>query len=140
LSNSHAKAEAQYKIAETLNIGDDRNAAIREYMACAQKYPDSPFAGKALGEVIVYHTKSGAYDVADDLLEQIFVDYQDEDFLDEMLYRWIVVAFQSGDYAKAKSKYEQLITEYPGSRAAQLVEKNGTLAKIEEAMKPTAES
>ena len=141
LSNSHAKAEAQFKIAETLDVRDDnRSAAIREYMACAQRYPDSEYAGKALGEVIVYHTKSGAYDVADDLLEQIFVDYQDEDFLDEMLYRWIVVAFESGNYAKAKDKYQQLISEYPGSRAAQLVEKNGTLAKIERAMKPATET
>jgi TolA-binding protein len=135
LSNSHAKAEAQFNIAETLNLSEDRNAAINEYMACAQRYPNSEFAGKALGEVVVYHTKSGAYDVADDLLEQIFVDYQDEDFLDEMLYRWIVVSFASGDHAKAKSKYEQLISEYPGSRAAMLVEKNGTLERIENAMK-----
>ncbi|MEK6239517.1 MAG: hypothetical protein N2C14_32765, partial [Planctomycetales bacterium] len=77
-------------------------------------------------------TKSGAYDAAEDLLEQIFLDYQDEDFLDEMLYRWIIVAFQSGDYSKAMAKYKQLISEYPGSRAALLVEKRGVRAKIEE--------
>jgi TolA-binding protein len=134
LPNSHAKAEAQFKIAETLDMGDDRTAAIREYMACAQRYPDSAYAGKALGEVIVYHTRSGAYDAANDLLEQIFVDYQDEDFLDEMLYRWIIVAFESGDYSKALSKYKQLISEYPGSRAAKLVENSGTLSKIERAL------
>jgi len=139
LPNSHAKAEAQFKIAETLDTDDDRAAAIREYMACAQRYPDSEYAGKALGEVIVYHTRSGAYDVADDLLEQIFVDYQDEDFLDEMLYRWIIVAFESGDYGKALSKYKKLISEYPGSRAARLAEKNGTLAQIENAMKAQEE-
>jgi len=139
LANSHAKAEAQFKIAETLDTGGDRPAAIREYMACAQRYPDSEYAGKALGEVIVYHTKSGAYDVADDLLEQIFVDYQDEDFLDEMLYRWIIVAFRSGDYGKALSKYEQLISEHPGSRAARQAQENDTLAKIENAMKAQPE-
>jgi len=139
LANSHAKAEAQFKIAETLDTGEDRAGAIREYMACAQRYPDSEYAGKALGEVIVYHTRTGAYDVADDLLEQIFIDYQDEDFLDEMLYRWIIVAFESGDYNKALSKYKQLISEYPGSRAARLAEKNGTLAKIENAMKAQEE-
>jgi TolA-binding protein len=139
LANSFAKAEAQFKIAETLDAGDNRAAAIREYMACAQKYPDSEYAGKALGEVVVYHTKSGAYDVAEDLLEQIFVDYPDEDFLDEMLYRWMIVAFESGDYRKAESKYKQLISEYPGSRAARLAEENATLAKIENAMKSQQE-
>jgi len=135
LDSSHAKAEAQFRIAQALDMGDNRAKAIQEYNLCAQRYPDSEYAGKALAEVIVYHTKSGAYDVADDLLEQIFIDYQDEDFLDEMLYRWIIVAFQSGDYAKARSKYQQLISEYPGSAAARRVEAQGTLADIENAMK-----
>jgi TolA-binding protein len=139
LANSHAKAEAQFLIAETLDTTDNRAAAIREYMACAQRYPDSEYAGKALGEVVVYHTKSGAYDVAEDLLEQIFVDYPDEDFLDEMLYRWMIVAFESGNYRQALTKYQQLISEYPGSRAARLAEENGTLAKIENAMKAQQE-
>jgi len=140
LANSHAKAEAQFRIAQTLDSGDDRAAAIREYMACAQRYPDSEFAGKALGEVIVYHTKSGAHDVADDLLEQVFIDYQDEEFLDEMLYRWIIVAFESGNYQKALSKYQQLISEYPGSRAARLAETSGTLTKIENAIEAQKEN
>ncbi len=136
LKNSHARAEAQFKIAEALDVGEKRNNAIREYMACAQRFPNSEYAGKSLGKVIVYHAKSGAYDAADDLLEQIFVDYQDEDFLDEMLGRWIAVAYESGDYAKAKAKYEQLISEYPGSRAAAVVQKNNWLDRIEKALKP----
>lgn len=65
-------------------------------------------------------------------MEQIFIDYQDEDFLDEMLLRWIELAARSGDYAKARQKYTQLISEYPGSESAQKAEANDTLAKIEQ--------
>ena len=70
--------------------------------------------------------------MADDLLDQIFIDYQDEDFLDEMLLKWIELAARSGDYAKARQKYVQLIAEYPGSESAQQAEANDTLAKIEQ--------
>ena len=77
--------------------------------------------------------------MAEDLLEQIFVDYPDEDFLDEMLYRWMIVAFESGDYKQALSKYKQLISEYPGSRSARLAEENATLVKIENALKAQQE-
>ena len=131
LPNSHSKAAAQFSIAEAIEQQDNRDAAVREYMACAQRYPDSEFAGRALGKVIDYHVASGAYDVADDLLEQIFIDYQDENFLDQMLSKWIVVAIESGNFKKAHAKCRQLISEYPGSEYTALIEKNDTLAKIE---------
>jgi TolA-binding protein len=131
LPNSHSKAAAQFKIAEAIDQQDNRDTAVREYMACAQKYPDSEFAGRALGKVIDYHVASGAYDVADDLLEQIFIDYQDEDFLDQMLSKWVVVAIDSGNIKKAHAKCRQLISEYPGSEYTALIEQNDTLSKIE---------
>jgi TolA-binding protein len=131
LPNSHSKAAAQFSIAQAIEQQDNRDAAVREYMTCAQRYPGSEFAGRALGKVIDYHVASGAYDVADDLLEQIFVDYQDEDFLDQMLSKWVVVAIDSGNFTKAHAKCQQLISEYPGSEYTTLIEKNNTLAKIE---------
>jgi hypothetical protein len=53
------------------------------------------------------------------LLEQVFVDYPDAKFLDAMLLKWTLVAFQSGDFAKARDKCAQLISEYPDSPHAQ---------------------
>lgn len=134
LPNSHSKAEAQFKIAEAMSRGDKPETSIREYMTCAQKYPDSPYAGSALSKVIDYHIKSGAYDVADDLLEQIFVDYQDEDFLDQMLLKWVKLSIDSGDFQKARAKCEQLISEYPGSEYTAVLEEKGILAKIDETL------
>jgi len=131
LPNSLSKAKAQIKIADAIKQQKSRDAAVREYMACAQRYPDSEFAGRALGEVIDYHVASGAYDVADDLLEQIFIDYQDEDFLHEMLEKWIDVAEKSGNFKTAHAKCRQLISEYPGSESAARIEKQDRLAKIE---------
>ena len=108
LRNSHAGAEAQFNIAEaTRRLSKKKDGAIREYMACAQRYPSSPYAGKALGEVIACHIRSGAHDVAEDMLQQIFIDYQDEDFLDEMLRKWIVLAYQTGHYTVA-DKYQYI--------------------------------
>jgi len=131
LPNSHSKAEAQFKIAEAVARGDKRDASVREYMTCAQRYPNSPYAGRALGKVIDYHIRSGAFDVADDLLGQIFIDYQDEDFLDQMLLKWIKLSIESGDFPKAHAKCKQLISEYPGSEYTAVVEEKGILTKIE---------
>lgn len=115
MPNSHAKAKAQFLIAQVVERTDEADKAIREYMLCAQKYPDSEYAGDSLAKVVDYHYKSRAYSTADDLLAQIFVDYQDEDFLDTMLLKWVLVAYQMGDYRKAHEKCQQLISEYPGS-------------------------
>jgi len=131
LPNSHSKAEAQFKLAETIALGSNPDAAVREYMTCAQRYSDSEYAGTALCKVVDYHIRSGAYDVADDLLEQVFVDYQDEDFLDQMLLKWVKLAVDGGNFAKAHAKCKQLISEYPGSEYAAVVEEKNILANIE---------
>jgi TolA-binding protein len=115
LPNSHSRAKAQFLIATAMERTDDQDRAIREYTTCAKRFPDSEYAGPALAKVIDYHVKTGALTEADDLLEQVFVDYQDEDFLDSMLLKWVLVAYQNGDYKKAHEKCTQLINEYPGS-------------------------
>lgn len=139
LPNSHSKAEAQFRIAEVTETRKDRidqksqerqEAAIREYKLCASKYPDSEFAGPSLGKVVDYHVETKDYVVADDLLEQIFIDYQDEGFLDSMLLKWALVSYRTGNYQKAYEKCSQLIFEYPGSRYAD--EAKVLLPKIEQ--------
>ena len=123
LPHSHSKAEAQYRlaeIAETSEASADRRysgkkVSIQYYKACAKNYPDSEFAGPSLAKVVDYHVETKDYAAADDLLEQIFMDYQDEDFLDSMLLKWVLVAYRMGDYVKAQEKCAQLMFEYPGS-------------------------
>ena len=39
--------------------------------------------------------------------------------IDSMLMKWILVAYQSGDFAKAREKCNKLLFEYPESRHAE---------------------
>ncbi len=141
LSKSQAKAEAQFRIAEateTMNAGKPgaREAAIQEYKVCAERYPDSEFAGQSLAKLVDYHVEMQDFAQANELLEQVFQDHPDAAFLDAMLLKWVLVAYSSGDYAKARDKCAQLLFEYPGSPYAEKARQ--VMPKIEAKLK-TAE-
>lgn len=139
--HSRVKAEAQYQIADTLltqselpNIDDGhkasyRSAAMQEFKVCAERYPDSEFAGKSLGKLVDYFFEIKDYAQAEDLLQQIFKDYPDEKFLDSMLLKWVLIAYQTGNYEKALEKCNQLLFEYPTSPFAQ--QAKNAMSKIE---------
>ena len=93
--------------------------AIVEYKNCAERYPDSPFAGESLGKLVDYHIEKKDYTAANDLLDQVVRDYPDAQFLDAMLLKWVMVAFRMGDVSKAHEKCTQLIFEYPSSAYAE---------------------
>jgi TolA-binding protein len=119
---SQAKAEAQYRIAratERLGSPGAAEQAIVQYKLCAERYPDSPFAGESLGKLVDYHIDKRDYAAANDLLGQIFQDYPDAQFLDSMLLKWVMVAYRAGDRRKAYEKCSQLIFEYPESPFAE---------------------
>jgi len=118
LKNSNAKAEAQFKIAECIKrvgLKGSRDQAIGEYKLCAERYPDSPFAGAALGEMVDYYVDTQDFRLANDLLERIFQDYPDAQFLDSMLLKWVVVSFKTNEIQKAYDKCSQLLFDYPSS-------------------------
>ena len=133
LQQSMAKAEAQFHVAECIEakamqrISQYPNVnrlsaiepAIQAYKQCAERYPDSEFAGKSLEKVVDYHIDMKDYGQAGELLQQIFQDYPDASFLDSMLLKWVLVAFRAGDFQKAYDKASQLIFEYPDSPYAE---------------------
>jgi TolA-binding protein len=130
LPQSLAKAEAQFRIAQTVeseaqlaaaaNKGAaNPSAAIPHYKLCAERYPDSEFAGESLGKMIDYYVDSKDYAQADDLLTQVFQDHPDARFLDAMLLKWVVVTFRMGNFSKALEKCNQLMFEYPESAYAE---------------------
>ena len=41
-----------------------------------------------------------------------------------MLYKWEVAAYRKGDYATARAKAEQLLSDYPNSKLADRVRKD----------------
>lgn len=129
LPNSQVKAEARYRIAEALEIQADEDAlkvkrpvnkseAMKTYKQCAEQFPESEFAGKALGKLVDYYVESKEYTQADYLLEQIFQDYPDASFLDSMLLKWVITSYQMGNYDKAREKCTKLLFEYPGTQFA----------------------
>jgi TolA-binding protein len=146
LKASQAKPEAQYRIAQAIEaertsegkpVTGATERAVVEYKACAERYPDSPFAGESLGKLVDYHIDKQDYTAANDLLDQIFEDYPDAQFLDSMLLKWVMVAFRMGDVQKAHDKCSQLLFEYPASPFAE--RGRAILPKIEQRLKPAGD-
>jgi TolA-binding protein len=140
LPASQIKAEAQYRIAqatEKLPHPGAAEQAIVQYKLCAERYPESPFAGESLGKLVDYHIEKKDNTAANDLLDQIFQDYPDAQFLDAMLLKWVMVSYRTGDFQKAFDKCTQLLFEYPASPYAERA--RAILPKIEQKVKPAGE-
>jgi outer membrane protein assembly factor BamD (BamD/ComL family) len=86
---------------------------------CANKYPESLYAGRSLDKISNYYiTIAKDYRRAMELFEQVFQDYPDASFLDQILYKWVVAAHKNGDFELSAQKCDQLLAEYPGSESA----------------------
>ncbi len=132
LPSSAVKAEAQFRLAEmaaeTAIAQWERNkdrsgrpnmsAALRAYKACADRYPESPFAAESLDKISSYYIQVQDYRRAIELMEQVFQDYPDAAFLDSMLFKWAVAAYRLNDYTAAKAQIDRLLFEYPNSEFA----------------------
>ena len=121
LPKSQAKAEAAFRIAQATELQsgpDHKEAAVQQYKACAEHYPESEFAGAALAKLVDYYVETKDYSQANSLLEQVFQDHPDASFLDAMLLKWVLVAYRSGEVAKAYEKCSKLLLEYPESSYA----------------------
>jgi tetratricopeptide (TPR) repeat protein len=143
LKTSQVKPEAQYRIAQATEaqktpqgqpVPGAAERAVVEYKVCAERYPDSSFAGESLGKLVDYHIEKRDYTAANDLIAQIFQDYPDAQFLDSMLLKWVMVAFRMGDVQKAHDKCSQLLFEYPASPFAE--RGRAILPKIEQRLRP----
>ncbi len=142
LENPISAAEAQFRIGETLQkqaeeaseAADEHNsqwgaggldaktaklrrmgAAIAAYRKCFQAYPESSYAAESLRRVVTHYVDSEDFAQAAALLENIFADYPDAAFLDEMLMLWAKVAYKMDDPEMSKQKLRQLIFDYPQS-------------------------
>jgi TolA-binding protein len=153
LANSMVKPEAQFRIAQAIEAeaaqraaaaaakrGETETAVIRPsehaiqaYKLCAERFPESQYAGQSLGKVVDYYIEAHDYSRADDLLEQVFQDYPDGNFLDSMLIKWVDVASRMGNNQKAYDKCSQLLFEYPSSPYA------GKAKELLPSLKPGAE-
>ena len=127
LPKTDLRAESAFRIAETMEeqakqrafeqgTEADLAASMQAYKRCAERYPESLYAGNAIDKMCEYHIDvSKNYPRVLDILEQAFVDYPDAEFLDKMLLRWVVAAYRMGRYELAMEKCQQLLSEYPDS-------------------------
>ena len=145
LENPISGAEAQFRIGEALQkqaqdkiesedahnskwgkaglskataLQNAMGGAIAAYRKTYQNYPESSFAADALGRGVRQYVDTEAFAQAADLLESVFNEYPDAEFLDEMLMLWAKVAYRMGDLAMAQTKLRQLIFDYPTSSQA----------------------
>jgi len=102
------------------------------YRRTYQAYPESPYAATALKQVVTYYVDTEDFEQADDLLEQVFADFPDAPFLDEMLLMWAQVAFRMGDAQLSQAKLRQLIFDYPSSPHVDEAQRKLTALKGEE--------
>jgi len=143
LKNPISAAEAQFRTGETLQkeaeaaaaAADETNskwgstglsaktalqnrmgAAIAAYRRTYESYPESSFAAEALGRVVRHYADTEDYAQASSLLENVFSNYPDAAYLDEMLMLWAKVAYKMGDKEVSKSKLRQLVFDYPSSK------------------------
>ena len=141
LQNPISAAEAQFRIGEVLQEQVDKQfeakhksrwtevgrvaaterhramgRAIAAYRKTYQAYPESAYAAKSLSEVVRFYVDTEDFAQASDLLEQVFADFPDAAFLDEMLLLWAQVAFRMGDNSVAQQKLQQLVFDYPSSK------------------------
>tara|TARA_B100000809_G_scaffold227852_1_gene240445 strand:+ start:774 stop:2993 length:2220 start_codon:yes stop_codon:yes gene_type:complete len=127
LKTSDLKAEAQFRLAETLEkIGYERqkdaenptisSAAIVAYRTCANRWPDTVFAGLALEKIVQFYIDSEDYTRAIDMMEMVFQDFEDAAFLDVMLLKWAIAAHRLGHRQIALEKLHRLIAEYSDSK------------------------
>lgn len=134
MPNSRNKPEAQFLLAGVLEklakieavqrrrikdkLEPDYTAAILAYRACAENYPQSSFAGESFKRIVTFQIGKRDYDRANETLERVFQDYPDAPWLDEMLLRWGIVKYRTGDVEGAKAKFRRILEEYPAGPAS----------------------
>lgn len=133
LPNSQFKAEAQYRIAETLEKEEHRRvaaasssrdakpnfaSAMKAYKRCAETYPSSAFAGESFKRMVDYYVAIKTYPHALEIVNRVFQDYPDAPWLDEMLLKWGVILHRQGDKEGGVAKFRQILEEYPGGGSA----------------------
>ena len=141
LQNPISAAEAQFRIGETLQKQVDKafeekhksrwteagrvaaterhramGGAIGAFRKVYQTYPESSYAAKALSEVVRFYVDTEDFAEASDLLETVFADFPDAEFLDEMLLLWAQVGYRMGDNELSRQKLQQLVFDYPSSK------------------------
>jgi outer membrane protein assembly factor BamD (BamD/ComL family) len=92
-------------------------SAMKEYQSCAERYPNSLYAGQALEKVAGFYMKMNDYPRAVQLMENIELDFPDIRN-PKMLLMWAIALDRQKRYAESLDRMEQLVSEFPDSPEA----------------------
>ncbi|WP_271408826.1 tol-pal system protein YbgF [Pseudomonas sp. Q1-7] len=119
-----AKEKLYYDAAFDLIKAKDFDKASQAFTAFLRKYPNSQYAGNAqywLGEV---NLAKGDLQGASQAFARVGQAYPQHAKVPDSLYKLADVEQRLGNTAKAKTILQQVITQYPGSSAAQLAQRD----------------
>lgn len=128
MKTSKLRGEAQFGIAECYELMAEQateaaapplfDRAFQEYKKVFDQFADSGRVGEAVSKMANYYYKQKDYARAVDTFETVLNDHPDAKFLDVVLFNYGRCLYRMGNKAEARSKFDQLIGDYPQSPLA----------------------
>lgn len=142
MPTSQLRGEAQFGIAECYREQADAtdgaratqlyDRAFQEYKKVFDQFPDSGRVGEAVAQMANYYYRQKDYARAIDTFETVLANHPDAKFLDVILFNYGRCLYRMSRTVEAKSRFDQLIGDYPESPLA------GDAKKISEALSRAA--
>jgi len=113
--------DAQYAIAECYEKMGGQNksnyeTALVEYKKCAELFPTSNFAPKAITKIANFYYQMKDYPRALEIYDKTLRDYHDADFVDLILLNYGKCLVMMKDYQGAAGKFREVIEDHPDSK------------------------
>ena len=128
IAGSPLAPDAQYAIAECYEKMGETNksnyeTALMEYKRCAELFPTSHFAPKAITKIANFYYQMKDYPRALEIYDKTLRDYEDADFVDLILLNYGKCMVMMKDYSGAAAKFRQVIENHPESQYVQKAQK-----------------
>jgi tetratricopeptide (TPR) repeat protein len=113
--------DAQYAIAECYEKMGGQNKsnyeqALVEYKRCAELFPTTNFAPKAITKIANFYYQMKDYPRALEIYDKTLRDYPDAEFVDLILLNYGKCQVMMKDYAPAAAKFKEVIEDHPDSK------------------------
>lgn len=111
--------EAYEKMAEATSQQAQLTSAMKAYQDCADKYPNSLYAGQSLEKVANFYLKMQDYRRAEELLKSVVTEFPDLDIMSKILLKLAIAQYRLNELNDAHDTLQRLVSEYPESSDAE---------------------
>ena len=128
MQTSQLRGEAQFGVAECYEKMADATTdaratqlydrAFQEYKKVFDQFPDSGRVGEAVARMANHYYRQKDYSRAVDTFETVLANHPDAKFLDVILFNYGRCLYRMNKRADARSRFDQLIGDYPESALA----------------------